>query len=176
MSSVRNSGVAEYCRIEGRSTSRMLEFQTFQFPLTVIAAIDLPASPGTVQRDGSGQATLLHFAPGRFLVPWPAPDLIRSLDGLQTVGLGSLFDVDGKWHAFKLTGWGAERVLSSTIDLTQALRHRDCAALHLFDCPAVLAHRPDGFEVWVEASYVRTFRECASQCARSLESRLVQSC
>jgi hypothetical protein len=36
---------------------------------------------------------------------------------------------------------------------------RDCAALHLFDCPAVLSRRGGGFEVWVEASYAAAFRE-----------------
>jgi hypothetical protein len=36
---------------------------------------------------------------------------------------------------------------------------RDCATLHLFDCPAVLSRRGGGFEVWVEASYAAAFRE-----------------
>ena len=70
-----------------------------------------------------------------------------------------MFDVEGKWQAFALTAPGAERALSSTTDLAQALGGRDCAALHLFDCPAVLSRRSGGFEAWVEASYAVAFRE-----------------
>ena len=149
-----------------------LEFKAFEFPLTGAASAELPASPGSVRRDtgigagtgidnGSitGRAVLLHFAPGRFLAPAPSPDTERHLLALQAAGVGAVFDVQGKWQAFALTAPGAERALSSTIDLTQALGGRDCAALHLFDCPAVLSRRGGGFEVWVEASYAVAFRE-----------------
>jgi sarcosine oxidase gamma subunit len=151
---------------------KALEFKAFEFPLTRAAAAELPASPGAVQRgtdvgagpgidDGSstGRAVLLHFAPGRFLAPAPTPETERRLLALQAAGVGALFDVEGKWQAFALTAPGAERALSSTIDLAQALGGRDCAALHLFDCPAVLSRRGGGFEVWVEASYAVAFRE-----------------
>ena len=149
-----------------------LEFKAFEFPLTGAAAAELPASPGAVQRDtgiaagtsidngsSAGRAVLLHFAPGRFLAPAPTPDTERRLLALQGAGVGAVFDVEGKWQAFALTAPGAERALSSTIDLAQALGGRDCAALHLFDCPAVLSRRSGGFEVWVEASYAVAFRE-----------------
>jgi sarcosine oxidase gamma subunit len=143
-----------------------LEFKAFEFPLTGAAAAELPASPGAVRRDtdvgsdsSTGRAVLLHFAPGRFLAPAPTPDTQRRLLTLQAAGVGAVFDVQGKWQAFALTAPGAERALSSTIDLAQALGGRDCAALHLFDCPAVLSRRSGGFEVWVEASYAVAFRE-----------------
>jgi len=143
-----------------------LEFKAFEFPLTDAAAAELPASPGAVQRgtdvgsdSSTGRAVLLHFAPGRFLAPAPTPDTERRLLALQHAGVGAVFDVEGKWQAFALTAPGAERALSSTIDLAQALGGRDCAALHLFDCPAVLSRRSGGFEVWVEASYAVAFRE-----------------
>ena len=154
-----------------------LEFKAFEFPLTGAAAAEFPASPGSVRRDtgiaagagigagtgiddsSTGRAVLLHFAPGRFLAPAPTPDTERRLLALQAAGVGAVFDVQGKWQAFALTAPGAERALSSTIDLTQALGGRDCAALHLFDCPAVLSRRGGGFEVWVEASYAVAFRE-----------------
>jgi sarcosine oxidase gamma subunit len=143
-----------------------LEFKAFEFPLTDAAAAELPASPGAVQRgtdvgsdSSTGRAVLLHFAPGRFLAPAPTPDTERRLLALQGAGVGAIFDVEGKWQAFALTAPGAERALSSTIDLAQALGGRDCAALHLFDCPAVLSRRGGGFEVWVEASYAVAFRE-----------------
>jgi hypothetical protein len=155
-----------------------LEFKAFEFPLTGAAAAEFPASPGSVRRDtgiaagagigagtgidddsSTGRAVLLHFAPGRFLAPAPTLDTERRLLTLQAAGVGAVFDVQGKWQAFALTAPGAERALSSTIDLTQALGGRDCAALHLFDCPAVLSRRGGGFEVWVEASYAVAFRE-----------------
>jgi heterotetrameric sarcosine oxidase gamma subunit len=149
-----------------------LEFKAFEFPLTSAAAAALPASPGAVERgtgidagtgidngSSTGRAVLLHFAPGRFLAPAPTPDTEQRLLALQAAGVGAMFDVEGKWQAFALTAPGAERALSSTIDLAQALGARDCAALHLFDCPAVLSRRGEGFEVWVEASYAVAFRE-----------------
>jgi sarcosine oxidase gamma subunit len=157
---------------------KALEFKAFEFPLTGAAAAELPASPGAVQRGTSigpgtgidagagidngsstGRAVLLHFAPGRFLAPAPTPDTERRLLALQAAGVGAMFDVEGKWQAFALTAPGAERALASTIDLTQALGGRDCAALHLFDCPAVLSRRGAGFEAWVEASYAVAFGE-----------------
>jgi sarcosine oxidase gamma subunit len=139
----------------------MLEFKSFKFSLIDTVMTILPVSPGAVMRDASGRAVLLHMGPGRFLVPAPTPDLVRRLDTLQAAGVGALFDVDGKWQAFAMTGPSAERILSSTIDLGQVLASRNCAALHLFDCPAVLARRPDAFDVWVEASYASAFREYA---------------
>lgn len=146
----------------------MLEFKSFTFSLTDTAMTLLPVSPGAVMRDASGRAVLLHMGPGRFLVPAPTADLVRRLDALQATGVGSVFDVDGKWQAFALTGPGAERVLSSSINLDQVLANRDCAALRLFDCPAILTRQTDSFDVWVEASYAGAFRERASQCAASL--------
>jgi sarcosine oxidase gamma subunit len=155
---------------------KALEFKAFEFPLTRAAAAELPASPGAVQRGtdiGAGtsidngsstdRAVLLHFAPGRFLAPAPTPDTERRLLALQAAGVGAMFDVEGKWQAVTLTAPGTERALSSTIDLAQALGGRDCAALHLFDCPAVLARRGGDFEVWVEASYAVSFREVLSE-------------
>jgi hypothetical protein len=59
-----------------------------------------------------------------------------------------MFDVEGKWRAFALTTPGAERALSPTIDLAQALGGRDCAALQLFDCSVTLSRRGGDFEVW----------------------------
>jgi sarcosine oxidase gamma subunit len=157
---------------------KALEFRAFEFPLTAAAAAALPTSPGAVQRDtdigvgvgtnidsgsSTGRAALLHFAPGRFLAPAPTPDTERRLLALQAAGAGALFDVEGKWRAFALTAPGAERALSSTIDLAQALGGRDCAALHLFDCPAILSRRGGGFELWIEASYAVALHEVLSE-------------
>lgn len=165
MSTDCNPCVEEYCRIEGPTLQRVLEFKAFEFPLAGTAVVELLPSPGAVQRDADGRATLLHFAAGRFLVPGAIPDAARHLGALQAAGVGTVFDVDGKWQTFRLKGRGAERVLASTIDLGQVLQHRDCAALHLFDCPAILARRAEAFDVWVEASYASAFRECVLRAA-----------
>jgi len=161
----RKPDVAEYCRIEGPALQRMLEFKTFEFPLAGTAVAELPAPPGAVQRDAGGRAALLHFAAGRFLVPAPVPDLDRHLAALQAAGVGAVFDVDGKWRTFSLEGRGAQRVLACTVDLTQVLQHRECAALYLFDCPAILARRAEAFDVWIEASYASAFLECLQGAA-----------
>ena len=155
---------------------KALEFKAFEFPLTAAAAAELPASPGAAQRgtdmgagtgidngSSTGRAVLLHFAPGRFLAPAPTPDTERRLLALQATGVGALFDIEGKWQALALTAPGAERALSSTIDLAQALGGRDCAALHLFDCPAILSRRGGGFELWIEASYAVALHEVLSE-------------
>jgi hypothetical protein len=163
-----NPQAAEHCGIEGPALERMLEFKAFEFPLLVEASAGLPASPGAVQRDASGRALLLHFAAGRFLAPAPTPDRVRHLDALQAAGVGALFDVDGKWRRFALTGPGASRVLASAVDLGVALRHRDCAALQLFDCPAVLASRAGAFDVWVEASYATALHGHLKDVLRAL--------
>jgi sarcosine oxidase gamma subunit len=166
MSPDRTPISAEYIRVEGPAPQRTLEFKTFRFPFAETPNIDLPPSPGAVRRDASGRATLLHFAPGRFLAPAPTPDMEQQLDALQGAGVGASFDADGKWEAFALTGAGAESVLSYSINLAQVLGTRDCAALHLFDCPAVLARRADAFDLWIERSYAVAFRECLDELCR----------
>ena len=160
MNADHRSHAVESLRIEGPFRQRILEFQAFKFPPAGAAMIDLPQSSGSVRRDKSGQATVLHFAPGRFLLPGPASDMVEHFEHLQEAGIGALVDVEGKWRTFTLTGSGAERALASTVDLIRVLAGRDCAALYLFDCPAVLARRSHAFDLWVEASYAATLREC----------------
>jgi heterotetrameric sarcosine oxidase gamma subunit len=158
VSSDTPSDAVAHCRIEGPALQHVLEFNTFEYPLSEEAMVGLPATPGAVTRDPSGLATLLHFAPGRFLIPAPSPECAARLDALQSAAVGALFDVEGKWQRFTLTGPGAERVLSSAINLTQVLADRECAAAHLFDCPSILTRQADAFDLWVEASYARAFR------------------
>jgi hypothetical protein len=135
-----------------------LEFKTFAFPLVGPATTDLPAPPGAVQRDPAGRAALVHFAPGRFLAPEPTADLVRHLGALAATGIGVIFDVTGKWQHLVVHGSDASRLLAATIDVAAVLVHRECAALRLFDCPSVLATRPGGFDIWVEASYALDLR------------------
>jgi len=158
VSSARHPLAVQHCEIAGPALARMLEFKTFKYPLTSLALSMLPA-PGNVQRDDSGHAQLLHVAPGRFLARASASDWVRELAALQAAGVGALFDVEGKWHEFALMGTDVHRVLSCTIDLSEVLANRQCAALQLFDCPAVLALHGNLYEVWVEASYAVAFRE-----------------
>lgn len=139
--------------IEGPVYVAAREFKTFLFPLVGTVTADLPAPPGAVQRDAAGRAALLHFAPGRFLAPAPAPELVRHLEALASAGAGALFDTTGKWRAIRLGGGFAERTLAESIDVAAVLAHRECAAVHLFDCPVVLARAAGGFELWVEGSY-----------------------
>jgi heterotetrameric sarcosine oxidase gamma subunit len=146
---------AQASRIAGPAPQRALEFKTFGFPLAAAASADLPASPGEVRRDGGGRPVVLHFAPGRYLVPAPTPEISRRLGALQDAGIGAVFDVDGKWQALTLEGPGARRLLAATFDPARVLTDRDCAALQLFDCPAVLACRAQAFDIWVEASYAQ---------------------
>jgi len=153
-----NPHVAPHCRIDGPILQGMIEFQTFRLPSAGTPMVDLSMSPGTLRRDASGRVTLLHIAPRRFLAPAPTLEIARELDALQAAGVGVRFDVDGKWQTFAATGGGVERVFSSTINLTQVLNGRDCAALHLFDCPAILARRTGAFDIWVEASYATAFQ------------------
>ena len=136
----------------------MLEFQAFKLAPHDTTLIGLSAPPGTVHRDAAGRATLLHFAPSRFLVPAPTLEMARKLDVLQAAGVGIQFDVDGKWQRFTLTGPGSERVLSSAINLARVLADRGCAAVRLFDCPVVLAWSAGKFEMWVAASYATALR------------------
>jgi heterotetrameric sarcosine oxidase gamma subunit len=166
MSADRIPITAEHIRAERLLPQRTLEFKTFRFPFAKTPNIDLPPSPGAARREPSGRAVLLHFAPGRFLAPAPTPEMERHLDALQSAGIGAVFDVDGKWQAFELTGPGAERVLSYSVNLTQVLGNRDCASLHLFDCPAVLARRTAAFDLWVERSYAEALRERLDELCR----------
>ena len=145
------------CRIAGPILVEASEFKTFLFPLVGTSTTDLPAPPGAVQRDAAGRATLLHFAPGRFLAPAPASDMVRHLEALAAAGVGALFDVSGKWRAIDLAGAGATRLLVSGIDVDAVLAHRECAALQLFDCPVVLARAAGGFGIWAQGSYATDF-------------------
>lgn len=141
------------CGIDGPLAIEAREFKTFMFPLVGTATADLPAQPGAVQRDGAARAALLHFAPGRFLVPTPSVDMIRHLDALASAQVGAVFNVAGKWRAIRVTGSGAERLLAAGVDVAAVLSHRECAAVLLLDCPVVLTRVADGFELFVQASY-----------------------
>jgi sarcosine oxidase gamma subunit len=120
---------------------------------------DWPAEPGQVLRDGAGRAVLLHFAPGRWLVPAPDERLRTRLDALARDRHGALVDVDGKWQALALAlaPATASRVLASGVEVEALLRGRDTAAIVLFDCPLIVVRAGAGFELYVAASYLHSF-------------------
>lgn len=149
--------VPRRCRLESRATAAMLEFAAFGFPLGGAFVVGWPAAPGAVRRDEAGRPVLLHFAPARWLVPAPHADTAALIAAAVEAGAGVVVDVDGKWQEFELLGPGAARLLASTIDVEAALEGRECAAVTLFDCPAVLSRAPDGFAVFVHSSYARDF-------------------
>jgi sarcosine oxidase gamma subunit len=125
-----------------------------------------PTAPGAVLRDPAGLPGLLHFAPGRWLVPSSALDPNTLL--AAAAGCCATVDVTGKWQAFVVTGDGASRLLASTLAVDAALEARDCAAVTLFDCPAILARAGDGYLVWVQSSYAADFLATAQRLTKTL--------
>jgi len=115
-----------------------------------------PANPGQALWDASGRPALLHFAPDRWLVPAPAPTLLRELTSLARGGCGVLIEVEGKWQEVRIAAEHARRVLSGSIDVEAVLARRECAAILLFDCPAILARHDGAFNVWIAASFVQS--------------------
>lgn len=153
----RPAATALSCRLEQRPPEPMLEFVAFGFPLGGAFVVGWPAAPGAVRHDEAGRPVLLHFAPARWLAPAPHPDIAALIEAATQADAGAIVDVDGKWRAMELLGPGAARLLACTVDVAAVLDGRECAAVTLFDCPALLARVPDGFAVWVRASYAVDF-------------------
>jgi heterotetrameric sarcosine oxidase gamma subunit len=126
---------------------------------------DWPSRPGSVRRS-SERAELLHFAPGRWLVPEPAGSLREELARIEGA---SLVDVEGKWHRAVLRGTDASRVLRATVPVDSMLEERECASATAFDCPVVIGRLRDGYEIWVAASYAESFRGAVEAVARSAQ-------
>lgn len=155
--SPRPTATAPACRLEQRPAEPMLEFVAFGFPLGGAFVVGWPAAPGAVRHDEAGRPVLLHFAPARWLAPAPHPDITALIQAATQADAGAVVDVDGKWQAMELLGAGAARLLGSTLDVEAVLDGRECAAVTLFDCPAVLTRVPDGFAIWVRSSYAADF-------------------
>jgi len=121
-----------------------------------------PAGAGETLRDAAGRPTVLHFAPDRWLVPAPSPSLISHLISLERAGCGTLIDVDGKWQDLRIVAEHAQRMLARTIDVETVLADRDCAAIRLFDCPAIVARHEAAFNLWIAASFAQSFLAVSS--------------
>jgi len=145
------------CLIEHRLQRRVLEFAAFRWPGPVDAKSGLPSAAGAVARDSDDGASLLHFAPGRVLAPDPSASTEALLDAAASRGIGTRIDVTGKWERYSLRGPGSARLLACAFSLEAVLGERDCAAVAIFDCPAIVAKCRDGFDLWVLSSYAGDF-------------------
>jgi hypothetical protein len=137
--------------MQALSTVMDLEFIGFQS-----AVAGLPAAPGQVRYAPSGEPVLLHHAPGRWFAPAANEPLRLELEALVAAGAGALFDVTDKFRSWPLQGASGRRWVAQQCDIATVLAARDCAAMTLFDCPALLARRhEDGHEnfvVWLASS------------------------
>ncbi len=158
----------EHCRIERHAGKMAYEFTAFAWPLSQDAEL-WPARPGAARFDDQSQPVLMHFAPGRWLAPEPTAELLSLLSAAQQAATGTLVNVSGKWDQLWMRGPGAARLLACTIDWQVMLEQRDCAAVTLFDCPAIVARAADGFAVWVQSSYTSHFLSTAEKFRASLE-------
>jgi sarcosine oxidase gamma subunit len=154
------------CRLERLATVSACEFVGFRGLSAGLDTAAWPVAPGDVRRAADGAPLLLHFAPGRWLAPDPDADRGRLIDAAERRGLGTRIDVDGKWVAMRLTGADATQVLASTIDIRAVLADRGCAALYLFDCPAIAMPAEGGYRLWVVASCLRAFEAAVGRLAR----------
>ena len=175
-----------------QAPGRILEVVAWQ-ALPPAAAAAWPTQAGAVRCDANGEPVVLHFAPGRWLVAAtrsgtePASDPVAdpatdpatdsatgpSIDAraaalAQVASFGIAVDVSGKWRGLRLCGADAQRLLARTLDSAAVLDGRACAAVTLFDCPAVLARAADGYRVWVQASYLAHFLAVAGAGATHL--------
>lgn len=118
--------------------------------------LDGIAPPGTVRLAAGGQLEALHFAPGRWLLPDSSAELLAPIAGQPAA---VLVDVEGKWQRRSLRGAGAMGLLAAAADVEAMLTGRDCAAVVLFDCPAIVARGSGTLELWVLSSYARFLDE-----------------
>lgn len=157
------------CHIERLPAQRVVEFVAFHWPADGFDAGRWPCAPGQALRDGARHPRRLHFAPGRWLLPAPDETDQAQLDAAARAGQGATIDATGKWEHFMITGAGAARLLACAIDIHSVLAGRDCAAVQLFHCPAVVAHLPDGYVLWVQSSYVGDFLATTGRFLASLQ-------
>jgi sarcosine oxidase gamma subunit len=80
-----------------------------------------------------------------------------------------MIDASGKWECLALTGPGATRLLASAIAIDAVLAGRGCAALSLFDCPAIITREAENFVLWVQSSYAADFMATAGRLQAVLE-------
>jgi sarcosine oxidase gamma subunit len=157
------------CRIDRVRRSCALEFAAFAWPAPALGDPAWPSGAGTVRYDARQRPLLLHFAPGRWLAPDPDEGTRALLAAAALAQAGVVVEVTGKWEALLIRGTGAVRLLACALAIEPVLEARDCAAVTLFDCPAILARAAGGFAVWVQSSYATDFVDTAERFRTSLE-------
>ena len=163
------SNELQHCRIDRLPPQVMLEFVAYPSAGRNDDAL-WPQGPGAVRRDARQQPLLLHFAPGRWLVPDPSAETRALLEHAADGGNGDVVDVTGKWEALMLTGPGAGRLLACDVAVEEVLKDRECAAISLFDAPATVARASGGYAIWVQSSYLTDCIACLERFRASLES------
>ena len=159
------------CRIDRLPCRCTLELACSAWPARGISDTQWPSAPGGVQYDPQQRPALLHFAPGRWLAPDPTEATRSLLAGAAQAAAGAWVDVTGKWDALLISGPDAPQLLACAIAIEPVLHGRDCAAVTLFDCPAILARTQRGFALWVQSSYTTDFVTTAEHFCKSLEAR-----
>ncbi len=91
------------------------------------------------------------------------------MQSAAAAGEGTLIDVTGKWERVDISGPGAARLLASTLAIDAVLEGRDCAALTLFDCPALITRIGESFALWVQSSYATDFLATAERLRELLQ-------
>lgn len=103
----------------------------------------------------------LHYAPGRWLIGVPDGHIVAQLERAQAAGEGVLTEVSGKWLRIRI--YGAARTDARDWPLAAAFARetlpedRGCAALWIFDCPAIASLAGPDLDLWLEASYEASF-------------------
>jgi len=157
------------CHIDRQPQQRTLEFAAYHGPLGGFDTAVWPCAPGGGWRNDDGRLCRLQFAPGRWLLPEPSAASEALLDAAARAGLGTKIDASGKWEHVVIGGPGAARLLACAIEIESVLEQRECAALRLFDCPAIVARCDDGYELWVQSSYLGDFLASANRFLASLQ-------
>ena len=151
-------------QIESSTPGGCFELTAFRLHDVPSMGEHLPVEPGAVRSDDAGR-THLHFSPGRWLTLCPsAAAAPRDLPATLAV-----VDVSGKWHLLRLAGADAERVLRFQLAVDDIFTGRACAAVTVFDCPAVIERHGAGFDVWTHASYSEHLRDALANAHRNLQ-------
>ena len=144
-------------RLDQRATMHAIEFAAFTESTTGACGPAWPTTPGGVLSGADGWPCILHFAPLRWLLIDPTEEWHALVEAGVQAGRGTIVDVSGKWEMMTLGGPSAARVLAHSIDVESVTRHRGCAAVMLFGCPAILAADATQFRLCVQRSYAADF-------------------
>jgi hypothetical protein len=115
--------------------------------------------PGSVVR-GEYAQTALHFASRRWLLIEPDQARIDCL----VAGGAHVFEVSGKWQAFRVSTPEEQHALEAGFDGECVLHERSCARLLLYDCPVIVATQGSDTFIYVESSYTESLCSRMKPC------------